>query len=225
MLPTVLDLADHFDVTPVTVRRAVQVLVAEGLVESSRGRRMTVKAGQPAQSRELRPPLELLPEDRITILSRDTVAADEVRFGQMGEPDGDYVRIEKVHSSEDGEPFALVTIFVARDLYRLLPEGADETQSITNMLMDKLHEMDALSRQVILVSPCDVRTASILQIAFADPVAHVRRVLIDQNNRLLIGIESAFRGDLFEMYAEERVTDMMLARKERFPRNWPKSRS
>jgi GntR family transcriptional regulator len=210
-LPSFEELADGYGVSLNTIRRAVQQLSTEALVESCRGRGTTVLANGAAQAFErlganLADPLATQPGLSIRILeSGDTPGLpDDLRNG--GPAAAAYHRTLKVHTIYD-TPFALLEIFVDRAVYRRFPRGAERKQKLSVLM--RRHGGAALvsSRQVLTIGHADPYTAEVLEYPIASPMVRLRRWRLDANGRVAYACNVLYRGDLFVWDVTEPIVD------------------
>jgi len=200
-IPTIEELCTRYGVARVTVRQALQMLAAEGLVSSQRGRRtsVTYDASRPDAAplyAVMEPMLVMAPDHLITVLDRGEV--DELpeagRF--FGRAAGPYMRVRKIHS-EGGAPYCVMEIYIARDLYRRLPKGADEREKLARLV--KMHADPALAtgRERLTVAAADFDEAAALAYPMSAPVARLARVFCDEAERIIYFGQFSYRGDRF----------------------------
>jgi GntR family transcriptional regulator len=210
-LPSFEDLAEGYGVSLNTVRRAVQMIASESLVESCRGRGTTVLANRGAQAYEqlganLADPLATQPDLSIRILESGDAAtlSDALRAG--GTPAEAYHRTLKVHTLHD-TPFALLEIYVDRAVYRRFPRGAERRHKLSVLMRRYGRVALVSSRQLLTIGHADPRTAAALDCPIASPVVRLRRWRVDAGGRIAYACDVLYRGDMFVWDVTEPIVD------------------
>lgn len=203
-LPTVAGLASEHGVARITARQTYAVLAREGLVTSTRGRGTFVAGDLPAAGQGLQPSLRAAINDpgsgdlRIQVLEqRRRVPLPPGQHGGFRTyPAYDLLRKRHLHGRE---PFCLVEIHVATELRERFPRGAEKRHKIAWLLSRYapagLHEV----RQTLTIAPADLLLAQQLECAFATPIAHMTRHLLDREGRIALAGRFWYRGDRFVM--------------------------
>lgn len=197
-LPTVAQLAEQYGLARITVRQAYAVLVAEGLITSQRGRGTFVTPKPDASDDRLRaaindPGTQDLRFDILEQRAQVAIPEHLVR-GAATYPHYQYIR--KVHLL-DGEPFCLVEIHVASELYARFPPGSEQQHKIAWLLGTYARERMVLVQQTTTVAPADLVLARQLGCAFSTPVAQMARRILDGSDRLALAGMFWYRGDRF----------------------------
>lgn len=213
-LPIIKDLAKKYRVSLVTVRQALGILAGDGLVEGGQGRgtfvRETVRSvrDNPNLRAAINDRLALPPGTTIKILGRETttdlpddLAPDDVPRHPK------YVCIRKLHL-QDGEPFAVITVTVAQQIYRLFPKGADKTTKILRLLMDYGQLVLSRSRIELVVTYADSEMSTLLQCPVMAALVRIRSFRVDDTSHLAFGHVSYYRADRFIYEVEEHETDL-----------------
>jgi DNA-binding GntR family transcriptional regulator len=195
-LPSEAQLGREYGASRVTVRRALELLRAEGLVSSRQG------AGWFVALDPVRQPL-----GRITTIEAALEAAGaearrdivEFRFepataevaGSLGIPAGaDVLRVERVVRA-DGEPFALVTVWVPGDLGADLSRADVERSPFYDLLPVRGVELGR-AVQTIDAAALDDRDAQRLGVAPGSPTLVCRRVTYAADGRAVIASEHRY---------------------------------
>lgn len=198
-LPTLPELCAQYGVARITARQAIQLLSAEGLVSSQRGRRTVVVEGS-VLDRPLFPglaePLEQVPDYSVRVLHKDGAATLPPAFVGCGEPDRGYVCIRKI-DSEAGVPYSLSTIFVARSVYRRFPRDAELSAKLSRLVRSASSGPFRSAQETISVSAADVDEAEALGCPLSSPVARVERVFLSADGTIVYAGWSVYRGDRF----------------------------
>lgn len=206
MLPSLETLAAQFGVARITVRQAVALLVAEGLLATGRGRGTWVLAGgddarlEPAEANRASDAfgpesssleIRLLESERPVDLPTEYAGGHPTR--------GRYVEITKLHL-ENGEPFGMMRIFVAEDVFDTLPARLLARRKILRLIVNGAPEHSAGGlEQTVTVEPADFVLTGHLDYPFGSPVARIMRRALDDAGRIVYAGGSWYRGDRFMM--------------------------
>lgn len=200
-LPTVVELAEHFKVSRITIREALRVLGEEGLLTSSRGRGSHVLE-HPRQGKPTPEIADAMSSDatglEIVVLGVEDVhvVPPEMLGDAIAFPA--YKGITKIHKHQ-GRPLGLMQICIADSIYRRLPKGAIEKKKILPMV-EKLSDGPEL-KFTITVEPADVALVEQLGCPLGSPIARILRRLVDSSNRGVYLSLSWYRGDTFSLTA------------------------
>lgn len=200
-LPNFETLATQFKVGRITVRQAVAMLVQEKLLTSSRGRGTFVRESSDALTQAARASLDAMrPEavdHEIRILFKGETVALPMEFLGSAIAYDRYTEITKIHLHR-GQPFGMMRIFVATDIFKRFPRRAIEKQKILNLVMNHDEISDRLE-QTMTVEPADFILSEHLNYSLGSPVAKILRRLVDNDGRLAYAGLSWYRGDTFVM--------------------------
>lgn len=199
LLPTIADLAAEYSVAKITVRQAMQILEAEGLLESRRGRGTTVLAPPPKPHRLSlgtrlstlvdmyrgdKPELDLL-EDR------DAEIPGTPIIGHLSE--NGYHLLQRTHS-RGGQTYCVISIYLDKALFK-----EHEARLRTEIALPVLFDSDAVevgrARQTFTIGKCDFHLSGFLGLTVGDPVVEVRRVICDGHDRILYLADVTYRSD------------------------------
>ena len=179
-LPTIDALAETYGVAQITVSKAVQTLVNEGILSSARGRgthvlkSSEVAVPNPGLRAAINDPRVLAPEHMIHILSRRTISTLPAELQQNYRLAKQYVHVHKIHDFRD-TPFALMDIYVESQVYRRFPKGADQTSKLSFLLREHGKVRIGASRQELTVTHATQHAAAMLRCPIAAPLVRVRR--------------------------------------------------
>jgi GntR family transcriptional regulator len=209
-IPTLDELCEQYGVARVTARQAIQLLVAEGLLSSHRGRR-TVVVGTGGDLRKplypaLAAPLEQVTAYSVTVLEKDDDATLPESLGPEGRSAGTYVRVRKV-DREAGVPYCLSDIYVPKALFRRFPRDAASSAKLARLVRDTARPPLVSARERIGVSSADVEEARWLGCPLSAPVARVQRLFTDGDGRIVYAGWSVYRGDRF--FVERELIDLV----------------
>lgn len=213
-LPTIGELATEYGVALVTVRQALNLLAADGLVSSTRGRGTFVCEGVTpvAHNPSLRAAINdrlALPENcAIKVLSRTTGRELPAHFVPQGATQfPEYAFIEKLHL-QDGEPFSFISVMVARHLFERFPPGADAHAKVLKLILDQGRLRLSRSRIEIVVAYADDRMAGLLKCAPLAALVRIRTSRVDTKGRVVLCHDSYYRGDKFVYEVEEEGVEL-----------------
>ena len=207
-IATLDELEREFDVARVTVRQAIELLQAEGLLKSHQGRGTFVTKAL-AHDRWLQlatdwqsliAPIrdhvpELLPADA------DTAPRIEPRIEKDdGIAAPAYVALRSIQK-RDGKPYAYARVHVARHIHAKAPKAF-----AARVALAVLSEMQGLAiaraRQTVLVGAADLDTAQHLGIALNAPTAEARCVVVDKVGVVIYVGEITYPGDYVRLNIE-----------------------
>ena len=182
-----------------TIRKALEVLRTEGLVESRQGFGWIVAA------EALHQPLAGLVtiESQLAASGRSSarnildfafVAAPEGVVGVLGER---VLEVRRLNLA-DGEPFARVTVWCRDDLAAPLSKAALERSTF----LDLLDERPGGATQTIGAQVVDADDAALLGLPPGAAVLVVRRVTHNEQGVAMLVSEQVFPGQLTELVAE-----------------------
>jgi len=202
-LPNLNELAAEFEVSRVTMQQALTELANEGLILRRRGQGTIVTAA-PVDQRWF-----TLAADFQGLTARDGSHARLVesypskRLPAVKPDEGclaeRYQYLRHVHWR--GTVLSAVTdIHLATDVYELAGgERAFEAREVMNVLA----ELDGLflseARQTLTIGAADMEIAKLLEVPLNTPLAEVRRLMLDDKNRVVYNGHLAFRGDLVRL--------------------------
>jgi GntR family transcriptional regulator len=193
------ELAREYGTSRVTVRRALDLLRQEGLVTSRRG------AGWFAAVDPVRQPL-----GRVTTVEAAVEAAgarpgrEIVGFGFVAAPaavadalrvdrDADVLRVERVNLA-DGEPFALVTVWVRADVGADVSRADVERATFYDLLPLRGVELGSV-HQTITAEIATAGAADLLACATGAPLLLCRRVTLDAAGAPILFSEHRYPAD------------------------------
>ena len=203
LMPTIASLAHEYGVALVTIRQALRLLTADGLVTSTRGRGTFVCADAELASPSaglraaISDRLDLPGNCSIQVLKRTIARHLPPHFvppgiGQYPQ----YVVIEKLHLLED-EPFAYMTVMVAEELYKTFPKGAERRQKILRLILDGGCLRLQRSHIEMVVTYADDQMAKRLRCAPLSALVRIRTSRIDTRRKVVLCHDAYYRGDRF----------------------------
>jgi len=201
-LPSLDALVEEFGVARVTMRQAVDVLTREGLVSPQQGRGTFVTARpEPKRWLKVETSLEELARkyrnDQPQIVSSDESTNSAPLQPEDGVPAERYVFMRRVHS-KDGKPYCVINIYLDEIIFRRNPKRF-RSETVIPILNEMREGGVARAHQVLTIATADLEVARLLQVPVNTPVAEVRRVFTDVNNRVIYLAEVTYRGDFIHL--------------------------
>lgn len=207
-LPKLEDLAELFGVSRLTARQAVNLLVQEGYLKSTRGR------GAFVQERQKNPHLIIhATADWFSLTQRLKGATAKILWEERGItclPEElpaeclvpQYQHILRVHSHR-GERFALADLYLDQTIFDFAPE-LFHRQSILATLGQMSEVKVKNVKQVITCSQAGMRGAEYLGLALNDPVADIRRYVTSESDKLIYFGISTYRSNYLKLEVNMR---------------------
>lgn len=203
LLPTITELAAQYSVGKITIRQAVKLLEGEGLLESRRGRG-TMALTPPTKGRQLRLGTQLSSlvdmyrgdKAELDLLEdRDAEIPGTPLIGHLSE--NGYHLLRRTHS-RDGETYCVIALYFDMAIFDR-HEQRLRTELALPLLFDSTQIDIARAQQELTVGKCDLESAGLLSLSIGDPVANVRRVLCDAEDRILYLADVTYRGDFVRL--------------------------
>ncbi|MBR3663979.1 MAG: GntR family transcriptional regulator [Desulfovibrio sp.] len=206
-LPSLEELAQTFGLSRVTVRQAVQSLVAEKLLESCQGKG-TFVATKPDPRQRVRlltswaALLKRVEKFGVTIIAEADVDSCPPLRGRSCKCYPKYHYMKRVHSN-NGVPFALLDVYLAYDIFSRAPQKL-LTMPVLAALADLNIEVSK-ANQVMTIGAADTEAAHFLSIPQQAPVAYVLRIAEDKFSKVFYVANLTYPGD--QIYQE---VDMLI---------------
>lgn len=202
LLPPIPVLMREFDVARVTVRQAIALLRAEGLLSPERGRGTFVTEAAGLQrglrlSTTLDELVELYRGDQPEHATLATGKA-ELPYAEQGAVIApSYFHMRRIHS-RNGERYCVISIYLAHRIYEQAEQRFQDELILP--VLTSLPGIDiASARQVLTISAADAETAGLLGIPVNTPMADVRRVLKDSAGMVIYLADVSYRGDAIQL--------------------------
>ncbi len=196
-IPSLEELAAEFQTSRVTVRHAVQLLSAEGVLQPRRGKG-TLVAEKKASLTPINvvAPLQEL-SDNYSAARPELLHFESGRRPVIHQPDlklaANYICMHRRHFIAD-TPCCLITLYLAEELYQQEPERFRE-QPVIPLLMEKFRSRIQRASQTLTLDKSDSETSHMLHIPQDAPVARVRRIFSDAAGVVVYYAEVVYRGD------------------------------
>jgi len=204
-LPTLDALMEEFGVARVTVRQAMALLDAEGLITRRQGRG-TFVVQRPPEPRWLQVETSL---NALAEVYRNTepellaisegVAVPLLRPGE-GSFAPAYRFMRRIHRRE-GAPYCVISIHLDERVFARDPARYRSQTVIPLMLGDPALRI-ARAHQTLVLNTADLQVAEQLAVAPNSPVAEVRRVFTDENGVVVYLGDVTYRGDFVRVEME-----------------------
>ena len=210
-LPSEHKLEDLFSVSRITVRRALDRLVAEGLVVRRHGKGNFAQPviTPPPIDTNLRGMLENLLamglRTRVDLIEFDYVPAPPDVAARLELPPGAIVqRVVRVRRHEN-TPFSFLTTYVPEEVGRSYgPDDLLERPLLS--LFERAGIKVARADQTITAKLADTRVAPLLEVEIGAALLGIRRLVRDQSGKPVELLEALYRPDIYEY-------QMMMTRK------------
>jgi GntR family transcriptional regulator len=201
-IPTVIELAQSYEVARETVRQALGMLADEGLIRRYRAKGTFVTAAPRdqmwcqletnflglLQARE-GAQIELMEEERKVGIS------GKIEFGIA---DTAYRKLRRRHWRQD-QPYMVADVFIAERWASKIPRAAFTNKTALKLVAD----VDGLSiadvEQIMTISVAELGASVALQIPLNAPVAQIERYVIDSEGRLALFARNTYRGDVVRL--------------------------
>lgn len=199
ILPSEASLGSAHGASRVTIRKALEVLRSEGLVESRQGFGWMVAAEPVPQTLDT-----LVSIERQLVRSGRRHERQIIDFGFVDAPSavrpvlGDRVLEVRRVSMVDGKPFGRVTVWCREDLGAGLSRDAVARSSFYELLPERAVE----ATQTIGAELVDPADAPVLEVPEGSAVLIVRRTTFGESGRPILMAEHVFPGHLTEFVAQ-----------------------
>ncbi len=203
-IPTLEEIAREFGVARVTVRQAMGVLEAEGLIWRKQGKGTFVH-----ENVICGPWLALQTEwsslVKMTVFADAAMELRKVREGRKvpplapsdGKPAPTYHYMQRVHS-KNGVPYAAIEIYLDRRIYLKAPREFSQRPVIS--VLEKVPGVKiGAARQQLTIGTADIEDAELLGAPVNTPVAQVRRVIQDPAGTVIYFGDLVYRGDFVKL--------------------------
>lgn len=213
-LPIIKHLAKDYQVALVTVRQALQILAQDELIEGNQGRGTFVcdgarpVRGNPALRAAINDRLSLPAGCTIEILGRELREGDDLVFAPPDTPRHPaYIEVQKLHL-QDGEPFALMQVWVAQPIYQRFPDGADAHKKLLRLIIENAPIRLRRSRIEMMVTYADPTAAALLRCPAMSALVRIRSYRVDEHGTLAFGHVAYYRADRFIYEVEEYEAEL-----------------
>lgn len=195
-LPSLAEMAAVFGMARLTVRQAVQQLISEHLLTSSRGRGTFVTERVPPRpwyvlNTSWSDLTDQAENTSVRMLDEgDTTELPQIEPARLM-PAG-YRRLRRVHL-RDGKPYAVCELYLAQDIFEQAPELFRTSPVLPTLRRLKI--IPANAHQEITLGTADTENATLLDLPLSAPVAHVLRMACDISKNVFYLGTFIYRGD------------------------------
>lgn len=226
-LPSLEALAAQVDVAVVTIRQAIELLEREGLVERRQGLGTFVVGSVPqpdwlSLGTSWSSLLELLAGATVRLVNVERREMSPALERGEGTAADRYLFQRRVHC-RGNEPFCVIALYLAWDAYQRDPEVFD-AHLVLPTLTQVAPDLIGQAWQALTIGKADPEVASHLGIDTGDPVAFVRRVVLDTKGRAVYVANITYRADFVRLDIEligSRSATGVTASPLRAPHNLP----
>lgn len=204
LIPTEKELEKMFDVSRITVKRALDELAKEGLLARQRGRGTTVTFNNPVShasgnmSGLIEDMQNIAKETTVTILEFDYIKAPPQAMDALKlEPAAIIQKAIRIRHKDD-TPFSYVVTCLPEEIGRTFKYEELEAQPIL-ALIERSGIAISRARQTITATLADSVTASALRVNIGSPLIKVTRIVYDINDRPVEYITIFYRPDLYQL--------------------------
>lgn len=204
-IPTVLELSEDFGVAGLTVRRALDILEDEGLIERFRARGTFVRE---MPKRDLwcnirtdwADLMNARYADRIELLANDLgpaphfLASGDGLGDWPGRPAAQYRRLRRRYWRA-GVPFMLADVYIDEMAFACLPDGSAELLTALRMVSDLPGRPVAQAQQELTILSADLTIAEALSVPQGAPMARMVRLAVDHDGTRMLVADGLYRGD------------------------------
>jgi GntR family transcriptional regulator len=203
-----IGLAARFDVSRITIRKAMDRLTAEGRVERLRGRG-TFALDQGNRASPVTASLSGNIENLVALGLQTDGALIELTYAvapthicaAMGLPEGATLQRAVRVRSLDGVPFSHLTTWLPEDIGRSF--SADELREMPLLrLIERSGHRIATARQSISAKLAAPEVARLLQIEPGEALLSVRRLVLSDTGQVVEHISGLYRPDTYEHHME-----------------------
>ena len=207
-IPTIDELADEFGVARATIRQAVGLLEAEGLVSRFRAKGTFVRETLPEPiwceiETDWQSMLSLREHAEIEVLSDYANVALPALAKPLGTIGANYRNLRRLHSQK-GQPYLIASVYIDERVARKIPDEAFTTMTAGRLAATIPGVKISDARQIMTIGSADFETAKILQIPLNAPVCFIDRMMVDQRDRLFLISRGTYRGDVFRLELKMR---------------------
>ncbi len=205
-LPGELELSTEFEVSRVTIRKALGNLAAEGLIEraAGRGTRRVDAKGAPGKSASGSAPPHLL--DKLVVINRSTTvkvleherlpATESVAAALQVEVGTVVLRVVRLRSTNEG-PVSYIVTWLPAATFRGLTKSKLERKPILTLIEEAGVEISTAT-QTISAKQADSVVARHLAVPVGTALLAVNRVVFDKNSRPVQWLQGLYRPDRYE---------------------------
>lgn len=207
LLPTEKELIERYEISRVTVRKAMDMLLNEGIIAKRRG------YGSFVQNRKLGQTLNKVLhfsnemekqgyKSSSKMLINEKVYANKTIAEALSIPEGTpLIHVNRLRFAND-EPMCIESAFLVYDMCPSVLEHNFSEMSLRNFLYEKYNIIWKRAYQKIFAINSNSRISKDLNIKDGDPIIYIERISYTQNDKPGEYLQSYYRGDCFYLTAE-----------------------
>lgn len=199
-IPTVETLAKDCGVATMTIRQALDILEAEGLIERFRAKGTFVK-DHPRRdlwckvNTDWNGMLIARKDAEIALLWDRREVPLPSYAGNVGVQAPAYRHLRRRHS-RNGVPFLLADVFLDERICPLIDENAYSRMTAMRLVSDLPNHRIIDARQEMTIGSADLETSTQLNMRLGEPIAKVQRIVVDEHGQLILVANGIYRGDM-----------------------------
>lgn len=201
---TQLELEKRFEVSKVTIRKAIEALENKGLVVTIHGKGTFVRPEKVEQAlNHLKGLTDIINESGfdsyVKITTMKMVLDEEVFLSDIESADkSKYLYIERLHFIKE-KPIALAKIYLPYEIGKQLDKKELESQTLYSLLEQKLGITIGEATQFIEACPADDKLVDTLEVQKGTPLLKIERDTLNNANKLIEKIVFYYRHDAFSL--------------------------
>jgi GntR family transcriptional regulator len=213
LLPTENQLIAKFGISRVTVRKAMDLLMNDGLISKRRGYGTYVQNSKVEQN--LTQVLHFSNEmekrgykPSVAVLANEVVAAHKTIADALGIQEGSsLIHVNRLRYA-DKVPMCIESAYLIKDACPAVLQQDFSNQSLRSFLADNYNIVWNHARQKIFAINATAKLAQHLNIKTGDSLIYVERVSYDQFNRAGEFLQAYYRGDSYYLTVELNVSNL-----------------
>lgn len=200
--PTIDELAAECGVARATIRQALGLVEAEGLIERFRAKGTFVKRRPQDQLWcEVETDWQGLLSPRqgadIEVLS-DTMGGPPLVHHAVGTMGQNYRHLTRRHSI-NGKPFLIADVYIEERLAKKLNPADLNSKTALRLVAGIPGVKITEARQTLTIGAADIETSRLLDVLLNAPICHVTRSAVDQRGRLVLVSNGIYRGEVVKV--------------------------
>lgn len=198
-IPTIDELLAECGVARATIRQALGLVEADGLIERLRAKGTFVK--RRPQDRlwcEVETNWEGLLSSRdgaeIEVLS-DSMGGPPLVHHAIGTTGQNYRHLKRRHSL-NGQPFLIADVYIDERLAKKVTDKDVRSKTALRLVAGIAGVKITEARQTLTIGTADIETAALIDMPLNAPVCHVARSAVDQRGKLVLVSNGIYRGEI-----------------------------
>ena len=207
LIPTENELEKMFDVSRITVKRALDELASEGLVTRQRGKGTTITFNNPVSSSPTN--MDGLLEDLATIAKETKVKVLEFDYVKASPQATDALKLTAASIVQkavrvrykNATPFSYVITYLPEEIGRSFSYDELENEPIL-ALIERSGKNISRARQTVTATLADGTTGPALSVSIGSPLLKVSRIVYDYDDKPVEYITIYYRPDHYQLNLE-----------------------